>query len=578
MTSGADATPASPATSAPPSLPAPRLLRAAIGAAALLVLLAGAALRLSGWLDAPPGPWVDEAYALRAARTIHADGGAPLFGTTPLEPPEAGFVNSWLSNPYLAVASAVDRAAGGGMRSIRLQSVAPALLLLLASALLAAELLGDRPGALLACLALLSSSSWLLSTGRWGWNAVSTAVLLVLSAASAARARRLGSGRWSAAGGALLGAAQYGYVAAWLALPVPALLLAGSLLRRARGRAARGEVSRDLLLAGAAALVALPLGVHFAAHPERAGARAAEVGFWRSGAAGASRLGALSTLGAGVARNARLFVSGGDPNLRHGSPDRPVLPPLAVALALVGGVAALSGARGRGPSVALLFSALLLAGGPLAFEPGGANSYRISPAAPFLLVLAGVGCARLLEGVPEGGRRAAGLVLAIGVLLTAAAETRAFGRWISDPALFGWFGGPERELADAIRRERETGGPAETILDPGACRNPVVVEVLAAPPDEGKLRTLSVVRGALDSRAADSGPDGASGPPALPQPQQQPRQQQLGAILWAGPDGASSRAAIARAGGEIRAVGTPLPGFGRWILARIPGPAREAAP
>lgn len=570
MTSGADATPAAPPTSAPPSLPVPRLQRAALGAAAVLILLAGAALRLAGWLDAPPGPWVDEAYALRAARTVHADEGAPFFGTTPLEPPEAGFVNAWMSNPYLVLASVVDRAAGGGMRSIRLQSVAPALLLLLASALLAAELLGDRPGAFLACLALLSSSSWLLATGRWGWIAVSTAVLLVLSAACVARAHRLGSAPWSAAGGALLGLAQYGYVAAWLALPVPALLLASSLARRSRGRAAPGEVSRGLLLAAAAAFVALPLGAHFAAHPERAGARAAEVGVWRSGSAGSSGLATLSTFAAGLARNARLFVTGGDPNLRHGSPEQPVLPPLAVGLALVGGATALSRDRRGGASIALLYAALLLAGGLLAFEPGGANSFRISPAAPFLLVLAGVGCARVLDAAPERWRRAAVSVLAAAVVLTAAAETRAFGRWIADPALFGWFGGPERELADAIRHEREEGGPVEAILDPAACRNPVVVEVLVARPDAGRLRALSVVRGALESRAAASGPGGASGLPAPPPPSRE-------ALLWAGLDGASSRAAIARAGGEIRAVGSPLPGFGRWVLARIPGPARATA-
>ena len=81
--------------------------RLALRAAALLALLAlGCALRLYRWREAPPGPWIDEALALRAARAA-AD--SPLVGSTPLQPPDAGFVNFWVTNPALRVLSAVDR-------------------------------------------------------------------------------------------------------------------------------------------------------------------------------------------------------------------------------------------------------------------------------------------------------------------------------------------------------------------------------------------------------------------------------------------------------------------------------------
>lgn len=532
--------------------PGQRPVRGWTGVAAAAILLSGVALRVSGWLDAPPGPWVDEAYAVRASRAVRALESAPFFGTTPLEPPEAGFVNSWLTNPYLLATSVLDRAAGGGMKSIRLLSVAPAILLLLAAALLAAELLKERAGPFLVSLAFLASSSWLLTTGRWGWNAVSTSLLLVLSATSVVRAGRLRSARWSVAGGVFLGLAQYGYLAAWLAAPVPVFLLAGALARRARCREKDGEVRRGFVLLAATALVALPLATHMARHPERAGARAAEIGVWRSPPGTRA-----TTFATGLARNARLFVSGGDPNLRHGSPESPVLPPLAVVLALAGLGAALS--RGGESRVAFLFAALLLCGGVLTYEAGGPNSYRISPAAPFLLVLCGVGSAWFLDLLAGNGRRVAAVALSAGIALTAAAEIRFFTGWLATPALFGWFGGPERELADAIDREKARG-PAETVLDPQACRNPVVVEVLVASPDRGSERALVI---------APRGPDGL--PNVAAPPRSAPSD-----LLWAVPDGVSSRAAVALLRGDIRALGTPLPGFGRWILARIPRAAPRA--
>ena len=115
--------------------------RLATGAALLALLLAGAALRLHRVREAPPGPWIDEALALRAARVASATG-APLLGTSPLQPPDAGFVNSWLTNLSLRGLSLVDRAAGGGISSVRAMSVLPALVLLAGIALMA-EALND---------------------------------------------------------------------------------------------------------------------------------------------------------------------------------------------------------------------------------------------------------------------------------------------------------------------------------------------------------------------------------------------------------------------------------------------------
>ena len=99
------------------------------GAKLLLVAFValGSFLRLVRLLDWPPGPYIDEVYVVRAARLVAADPNAPLFGTTPLEPPEAGFVNYYASNVYLRFVAAVDALAGGGMPTFRAVSVGPSV-------------------------------------------------------------------------------------------------------------------------------------------------------------------------------------------------------------------------------------------------------------------------------------------------------------------------------------------------------------------------------------------------------------------------------------------------------------------
>ncbi len=131
--------------------------RAALGASLLALLALGFALRLFRWSEAPPGPWIDEALALRAARSAAASG-APLVGTSPLQPPDAGFVNSWISNLSLRGLSVVDRAAGGGIASVRAMSILPSLVLLLAIVGVAAEASGGRPFPILVAILLASTA------------------------------------------------------------------------------------------------------------------------------------------------------------------------------------------------------------------------------------------------------------------------------------------------------------------------------------------------------------------------------------------------------------------------------------
>ena len=449
--------------------------RTVLAAVVVLSATLGAWLRTTHVETWPLGPWVDEAYALRAARLLPAE--APLFGTSALTPPGEGFVNAWTPNLYLHFTNLADLVAGGGIASFRALSVLPALALLAGLFSLAAEAARGRPFALGTAAALGASAMWLLTTGRWGWNAVATSALVVLATAAAFVAARTATpGRaaaWAAASGALAGLGVYGYAAGRLLFVAPALVLTAGLPRREPWGRRRALVAGIALTVAAA--VALPLVVDFGRHPDRAFAREREISVFRGG---------VRAAGAALARNvadyAALFFLHGDANERHGDPARPVLPVAVSGLVLVG--TAFGFRRPCVERAVALPAALALLGGLLASEPTGANAYRISPSAPFLIVLAGLGADRLLAGLPVVFRRVGAIVLTALVAVSAALDAVAFARWAESPRTWGAFGGPERELADALSAA-QAGGPRRIVLSfRTASRNAYVVEELLAPP------------------------------------------------------------------------------------------------
>ncbi|MEO8054355.1 MAG: hypothetical protein ABI768_04335 [Acidobacteriota bacterium] len=477
----------------------------------VLTALAGVALRLVNLGAWPPGPWIDEAYALRAARLLPP--GAPLFGTTALTPPGEGFVNMWVPNVVLHAIRALDVAAGGGLASVHALSVVPALALFAAFLLLAAEACRGRPFALGSAAVLGATSMWLLTTGRWGWVALATSAFAALATWAGLRAARTGTEALALLAGACAGLGAYGYAAGRLFLLAPAIVLvvgvARALARHLEGR----KIARLAVLALAAeAVVFAPLVAHYARHPERFFARERELSLLRHGGADAGLL-----LARNVVDYAALFFWRGDVNERHGDPARPVVPVAVAGLALAG--AAWGAARGGSARALLLPAGLFLAGGLLAAEDTGANAYRVSPVTPYVLVLAGLGAGIALEAIPPERRRLAAVVLGALVVISAALDVAAFARWGASPRTWGAFGGPERELADALVAASKGGPPARVVLDArGAARNPYVVEELLAPPGARRgpvvaFRDLTDARIALDGNVlyADGGALEAAG-------------------------------------------------------------------
>ncbi len=511
------------------------------------VLLGGLSLRCYRLFDLPAGPWIDEAYALRAAREATAAGWRHVPASAPLQPPGSPFINFWVTGPYLAFTSAVDRAAGGGIASFRLVSTLPSVLLLAVGILLAWEVLRPRRDAVLLAAFLLATSSWLLSTSRWGWHAVFSSALIVASAAFGLRALRadgrIGASLLAAASGVLLAMAQYGYPSSWLLAPIPFAALGFVLLRRVSEGSRRRRLDVVILVVAGFGVTAGPLAFHFLKHPERAAARPRELMSLGGGAAQVMR-----QLAGNVGAYGRLFFTGGDPNERHGLPGRPVLPAAVSGLALVGAAASFRQPRVRILAVGAL---VILSGGIL--SAGDANAFRVSAAAPLLIVLAVVGGDAVVARLSLGHRARGGLLLTGVIVVSGALEAASFLDWLSSPRLFGAFGGPERELADAIRGEVLSRRADGVMLDPHAARNPWVVDVLLASPSGGGRRSLSwsLISPESLENAAIAAKSGRT-------------------ILIAAPGTQDAFEAVKARGGEAIAVSTPLEGFPGWVLCRVP--------
>ncbi len=520
--------------------------RAVIPAAFALVLLLGVSLRVVKWRDWPGGPWIDEIYFLRAARYVDARPEAPLFGSTPLLPPEfAGHGNLYPSNIYLRVLAGLDRLAGGGLPSVRAMSIVPALLLFLGALLLAREATRHRPAAFLPAGVLLASSIWLLTQGRWACDVVFTSALVAWAAAAALAAVRTGSRLAAGLAGVLLGLAQYGYIQSRLALAAPLAVAAYAAIR---GQREHFRVAATVALVAVA--VSAPLAVHLLRNPDRAVAHIEDIAILARPPARAA-----SAFVANVEDYAALFTHRGDLNPRHGDPTRPIVLPGVAALLLTSVVLAV---RREGPERFLLLMFLLfLAGALLARDTESANASRLSLAAPFVLTLAPLGGAAVVERL--GGHRTAGLAALWAVILVSAAlDVAAFVRWARAPWNWGPFGVPERELADAAAAEMAAHGPAEVVLHPvSGARNVYLVDVLLGHPGDGARHAVST--------AALDGP--------LPWTRVPARD-----LLYAAGPGPATEGAVEALGGRL-VTARRYPWSGRipgpeWALYRIP---REAA-
>ncbi|HSB63082.1 MAG TPA: hypothetical protein VLJ18_02905 [Thermoanaerobaculia bacterium] len=443
----------------------------------------GVFLRVVRAGDWPAGPWIDELYFLRAARLAAGEGLSSLFGTTPMQPPDFLFTNSWRYYPtqlFLLPLAAADRLAGGGMASVRLIALGSGVLLFLASLALAKEATRERPLALPSAAVLLATSLWLLTQARWACDVVLTSAVVTAGAAAGLRAWRRSSLAWAITSGALFGLGAAGYPSARLALALPLAVFVVAWI------AGHRLVRRLALVALLVEIVVLaPLALDYARRPERLTAHVRDLSILSRPAAEAER-----ALVANVRDYAALFFVRGDVLPRHGDPDRPVV--LAgVGALLVAGAAA--GVARRGVErLFLLPIAVFLAGALFARDTESANANRVSLAAPFVLTLAALGAAALVEALPARDQRAGSAALLGLVLVTAFLDVSAFVRWASGPHVRNSFGVAERRLTEVIETERRRS-PSEILVHPvRAARNVYFVDVLLGRPGDGGRHAVRI--------------------------------------------------------------------------------------
>jgi hypothetical protein len=310
-----------------------------LAAALLLTLAVASGLRLAYLPDLPLGLHYDEAANGILAGEIARGTVLPVF------------IPSYTGKEVLFfyLAAALMRALGEGVLALRLTAALCGLATVAAASWSVAELLHARRearwiGALSA--AFLATSFWHLVLSRYGFRAVTQPLLQALTAGALWRGLRLEHRGWLLAGGSLLGATAYTYLAA-RAFPLPVALAAIALVVADRGHRWT-RLAQVALVALAAAVVIAPLAAYFVGHPDALTARTGQVAArsWSEACAGL-----VASLGA--------FFLRGDPVVRFNLPGCPLLDPVTAVLFVLGIVAILFD-RPAAPSPAHLAARVFL--------------------------------------------------------------------------------------------------------------------------------------------------------------------------------------------------------------------------
>ncbi|NOZ51164.1 MAG: hypothetical protein GXP37_14140 [Chloroflexi bacterium] len=412
----------------------------------LLALIMAAAiwLRLAHIQQMPPGVFIDETNAALDGLRILEGRPDSLFGTGWFETP----------NGFVYLQTLFFRLLGTTFVAIKLQSLLPGILTVLALYFLARELFGVRTA--LFSTAFLAFNRWHFNMSRWGWNELYPPLIMVLSLLFILRGvRRRHWGDWLLAG-LLLGLGMYTYLAIRLVVVVIFLYLGLRLLLE------RGFLRRQwqglLLFFVIYALTFAPLGFTYIKSPFTFLNRTEQVSIKHDiDDAG----GDLQPLWQSVKRHALMFQVKGDLNPRHNLPGRPMLDPITGAFFLLGLAWALWRWRDHRHALLLLWVPVVLLGGILSRLNEAPQGYRVLAVVPAIALLAGEALDLSLRGMlaPFAGRRwmpvLAGLVAVVG--LSAAGWLNYdlyFHQQMQDAAVYTAFSPLETTVAREVLAKR----------------------------------------------------------------------------------------------------------------------------
>lgn len=341
--------------------------------ALLLVLILSVAIwfRLHLIHQMPPGVFIDETNAAIDALHTLAGRADSLFGTGWFETP----------NGFVYLQTLFFRLFGTTFAAVKLQSLLPGLLTVLALYLLAKEMYGPYPALLAA--AFLAVNRWHVNMSRWGWNEVYPPLMQVLSLFFIMRAaRRRSLGDW-AMGGVMLGLGMYTYLAIRMAVIVIFLYLGYRALveRHFLRRNWQGLALFALMYT----VTFAPIGFTYAKNPFTLLNRSQQVSILNDVRAAG---GSLQPLGESVKRHLLMFNVEGDHNARHNLPGAPMLDPITGAFFLLGAAWSLWRWRDHRRGLMIIWIGVTLLGGILSRLNEAPQAYRTLAVTPAIAIMA----------------------------------------------------------------------------------------------------------------------------------------------------------------------------------------------
>ncbi len=414
----------------------------------LLLLLAGAALRLVAPGDVPPGLYHDEAQHGLDALAVLESGELPLYFTA----------NNGREPLYIYLVTAAVGLLGRSPLAVRLPAFFAGFLTLAATYDLGRVLFGRRAG--LWALGVLSATLWHVHLSRVGFRAVLLPLFTALFLAQAVRAVKRGrAGYWIAAG-ALYGAAWYTYTGVrFTPVALAAVLLYGLLLHRER---TLGLWRGALLFCGAALVLLAPLGLYTLRYPEVVLQRAGQVSVFSPEISGGDPWG---TLLRHLWRTGLIFFVRGDRIWRHNLAWRPVWDP-ALGLAFVAGVGvALATFRRRaGTALVLLWTLVMLV--PTVLAEDAPHFLRAVGVLPVVALLPALGLTWIADRAGRFLSHVSRFMLPALLLLFGLGATSYdyFVRYAQAPLAHHWFEAGPVALAGQINALRGEGWDGERML------------------------------------------------------------------------------------------------------------------
>ncbi len=417
--------------------------------AVVLILLAAVFFRLYKIQSMPPGIFIDETNTALDALRIMEGRPDSLFGTGWFETP----------NAFAYLQLVAIKLLGTTFAAIKVQSIIPGILTVLALWLLARELFGPLPAIFAA--AFLAFNRWHVNMSRWGWNEVYPPLLQVLSVYFIARAtRRRSWGDWALAG-FLLGLGMYTYLSIRLAV----LAIGAYLVYRAVVE--RGFLRRHwqglIVFAAVYALTFAPLAFTYYNNPFTFLNRSQQVSILNDVRAAG---GDLAPLQESIKRHLLMFHVAGDTNGRHNLPGAPMLDPITGAFFILSAGWAIWKWRDHRRVLSLIWIAFTLLGGILSQLAEAPQAYRTLAVTPAIALLCADAYDLALRGLLGGLRqkerlRAAipwlfGGIAAAGLLVVAWLNySFYFGRQANDPGVYIGFSPLETTVAREVLAKRD---------------------------------------------------------------------------------------------------------------------------